>query len=165
MFRPGETEQTIAVTAADDGRDEQDEVFSVRLRRPAGATIGDAVAEAVIVDEGGSQAWIWLLVAIGVAAIAAAAVLAWRVFWHGPPVVPVPFVPRYLNLAITDEEQRLLPESRTLLPEHDYRVKIDIGKLDAVSLVANPTPKLSPGRPSRLSLEGIGSKLSSSVAM
>lgn len=46
--------------------------------------------------------------------------------------------PRFLNLAVTDNRQRVLSRSRTLAPGREYLVRIDIGERDPASLVENP---------------------------
>jgi hypothetical protein len=47
---------------------------------------------------------------------------------------------RVLNVALTDTQRRVLAETATLAPDHDYIVRIDIGPKEQESVVANPIP-------------------------
>ena len=58
---------------------------------------------------------------------------------------------RVLNVALTDAEQQVLPESAALAPKQEYFVRIDIGAHAAESVVVNPTriptERLEPSTP------------------
>ena len=49
-FAPNATEQTISVQTREDGLDEPDEIFSVMLSNPSGATVAVAAATGTIID-------------------------------------------------------------------------------------------------------------------
>ena len=58
-FAPGATAQSIAVTVLDDARDEGAESFTLRLRKPVGATLADATATGTIEnDDALPRAWL-----------------------------------------------------------------------------------------------------------
>src|SRR5204863_9231000 len=49
-------------------------------------------------------------------------------------------LPRVLNVALTDVNAVVLPQTRALAPERRYLVRIDVGPQAAESVVINPSP-------------------------
>ena len=160
VFAPGRTQRTIPVTVGSRESGEGDETFYVQLSNAVGASLGDAHGEALIVGDGPTSLWVWLLIAVaGAGVVGTVSLSLWWVLRHpaGPPGGPVPLLtplsPRYLNLAVADSERHRLDESRTLLPGREYLIRIDIGELDVASLVENPA-EAPPGEPESGFLEG-----------